>query len=315
MPDRHHCNQMSELDPKEHVRKQRNVASGYALSNIIKSEPYVDATIELLVQSLNRLSQAGEKVDFDRWFNYCAFDIVGEVAFSRSFGFLKEARDVGGAIANSRKLILYISLICHAYWLHGLLWANPIMGWLNMQPTGHIVDTCLAAVDSRKKNDKVRRDMMEQWLEVRRTYPDRMEDEEILAAAVTTIGAGSDTITATMQALFYYLLRNPNHLLRLREDLDAADGRGELSRIASFAETQKLPFLQACVSHLPSPHISSQLTHSQHIDQGGLPHPLRRVFQLSSRGRAGRYHHSWTDVSRGGTVALEAENQTDADDS
>ena len=72
---------MSELDSTEHVRKQRNIAAGYALSNIIKSEPYVDATIELLEKNLDRMSQAGEKVNLDHWFNYCAFDIVGEVAF------------------------------------------------------------------------------------------------------------------------------------------------------------------------------------------------------------------------------------------
>lgn len=244
---------MSEMDPKEHVRKEKNVAAGYSLSNIIKSEPYVDATIELLVKNLDGLARAGEKVNLDRWFTYCAFDIIGEVAFSRSFGFLREARDVRGAIANSRNLFLYISLIGHAYWLHRLLMANPILGWLNLQPTSHIFDTCLAAVDSRKKNDEVRRDMMERWLEVRRTYPDRMEDKEVLAAAMVTIGAGSESISTTLQAFFYYLLRNPPHLLRLRKDVDAAHRRGELSRIVSYAETQKLPFLQACVCQIRIP--------------------------------------------------------------
>ena len=304
IPDHRYTNQMTELDPKEHVRKQRNFASGYALPNIIKSEPYVDASIELLGKNFDRLCQPGEKVDLGCWFNYCAFDIVGEVAFSRSFGFLQEARDIRGAIANARKAALYLSLVGHASYLHGLFMANPIFGWLNLQPLGHVFETCLAAVDSRKNNDEVRRDMMEQWLEVRRTYPDRMEDKELLANAAVTIGAGADTISVSMQTLFYYLLRNPKHLLHLREDLDAAYSRGELSPIVSYAETQKLPFLQACVSHVPSPYIPIQPTHSRHTDQRGLPHPPRRVFQLPSRGRRRRDHHSWTDVSGGGTNAL-----------
>ena len=183
--------------------------------------------------------------------------------FSHSFGFLKEIRDIRGAIANSRKLSLYLSLIGHAYYMHGLFMANPILGWLNLQPSSHVFDTCLAAVDARKKNDEVRRDMMEQWLEVRRTYPDRMADKEILAAAVVTMGAGADTISTTMQTIIYHLLRNSKHLLRLREDLDVAYSRGELSPIVSFAETQKLPFLQACVSHFRSLYISIKLTISR----------------------------------------------------
>lgn len=121
--------------------------------------------------------------------------------------------------------------------------ANPILSWLNLQPTSHIFDTYLAAVQSRKKNNKVRRDMMEQWLEVRRAYPDRMEDKEVHTAAIITIGAGSESISTTLQTLFYYLLQNPLYLLRLRNDLDAARSRGELSRIVSYTETQKLPFL------------------------------------------------------------------------
>lgn len=295
---------MSERDPKEHVRKEKNVAAGYALSNIIKSEPFVDATIELLVENLDRLSQAGAKVHLDRWFTYCAFDIVGEVAFSRSFGFLREGRDVGRAVANSRNLFLYISLIGHAYWLHSFLMANPIITWLNLQPTSHILDVCLAAVDSRKKNDKVRRDMMERWLEMRRTYPDRMEEKEVLAAALVTIGAGSESISTTLQAIFYYLIRNPTHLLHLRNDLDAAQSRGELSPIVSYAETQKLPFLQACVGHSRRFYILAQLTLSHSVDKGGLPLPLGHILQSASRGRRRRYHRSWTDVSEGGMTAL-----------
>jgi len=248
LPDHNYGNQMSELDPKEHVRKNKNIASGYALFNIMKAEPFVDAAIELLESRLDQLSQVGEKVHFDRWFNFCAFDVVGEITFSGRFGFVAEGRDIGWAIANSRKLSLYISLIGHAYWLHGLLLGNPIIGWLNLQPSNHVFDICLAAVDARKENDKVRRDMMEQWLEMRRTYPDRMEEKEILAAAVSNIAAGADTISTTVQALFYYLLRHPKHLRHLREESDTAHTRGELSRVVSHAEAQKPPYLQAWVS-------------------------------------------------------------------
>ena len=44
---------MSELDPKRHIEKNRNVASGYALSNIIKSEPFVDDVIKLFTKARN----------------------------------------------------------------------------------------------------------------------------------------------------------------------------------------------------------------------------------------------------------------------
>lgn len=85
-------------------------------------------------------------------------------------------------------------------------------------------------------------------MRMREKYPDRMAENEIFAAAVANIGAGADTTSATLQAFFYYLLRNPQYLQRLREEIDTASANGQLSRIVSYAEAQKLPYLQACVS-------------------------------------------------------------------
>jgi cytochrome P450 len=89
--------------------------------------------------------------------------------------------------------------------------------------------------------------MMQKWLDTRAKYPDRMEEIEIFSTAVGTLGAGGDTVSATIQALFYFLIRHPPYMIRLQDELDAAEARGELSHIVQYAEAQKLPFLQACV--------------------------------------------------------------------
>lgn len=85
--------------------------------------------------------------------------------------------------------------------------------------------------------------MIQQWIDMRVKYPDRMQEKEILAAAVANIGAGADTISATLQALFYNLLRNKEALRELREEIDGAN----LAEVPTHEETQKLPFLQACI--------------------------------------------------------------------
>jgi cytochrome P450 len=238
---------MSELDPKRHIAKYRNIASGYTFSNVIKSEPYIDEAIKLLENRLDRLSEQNEPVHFDHWFNYFGFDVLGEVTFSQRFGFLDEGRDIGDAIANTRFLGVYIAIIGHFYWLHDWLLANPLIEWLNLQPSMHIFDNTLAAVNRRSRNDDVRKVVIEQWKETRAKYPDLMEEKEILAAAVVNVGAGADTISATLQAFYYYLLRTPEALKKLRSEIDEAEARGDLSDPVSHAEAQNLPYLQACV--------------------------------------------------------------------
>ncbi|PWY74280.1 cytochrome P450 [Aspergillus heteromorphus CBS 117.55] len=268
LPDYHYVNQMSERDPQRHIRKSRNVAAGYALSNIIRSEAQVDALLAQLEARFDELIAAGQPVEFDRWFNYFAFDVVGEVTFSSPFRFLATGTDIRHAIANTRALALYIAIMGHYVWLHNLTLGNPLLSRLGLQPSSHIFDTCLAALEQRKQNPAVRLDMMERWLHARRTYPDRMDEAEVFGAAVANIGAGADTTSATLQAFFYYLLRHPQYLHRVRREVDEA--RAELSPIVSYAEAAKLPYLQACIKETYRFHAATGTGMPRVVPAGGL---------------------------------------------
>jgi hypothetical protein len=96
---------MSEVDSNRHITKTKNVAPGYAFSNVIKAEPYVDGALRLLERRLNSLSQAHLPVNFDEWFNFLGFDIMGEVTFSKQFDFLDQSRDIGSALQISVPLV------------------------------------------------------------------------------------------------------------------------------------------------------------------------------------------------------------------
>jgi cytochrome P450 len=243
---------MSELDPIRHGQRTRNVGSGYTLSNVLRSEPYIDALISLMEKRFDELIAAQKPILLDHWFNFMAFDVLGEVTFSKQFGFLQEGRDIGGAVKNTGMLALYISVMGYLGWLHPFLLGNPIIGWLNLTPSQHIFDTATATVEKRKANPEIRKDMLEQWTEtLERVGPEKMGQNEIMAAAMANLGAGADTVSSILQGFFYYLLRAPEHFERLRNEIDEAQRRGELSKVVSHAEAQKLPFLQACVSFLP----------------------------------------------------------------
>ncbi|KAL2807762.1 cytochrome P450 [Aspergillus granulosus] len=270
IPDYRFISQMSETDPQRHIEKGKNVAAGYALSNIIKSESYVDDIISALETQLDQLVESRKPVHLDKWFNYFAFDVVGEVTFSQSFGFVKTGNDIGDAIANARKLALYVSIMGHYMWFHNLTIGNPLMSTLGLIPASHLFDTCVAAIDSRKKNPEARNDMMERWLNVRNSHPERMTDEEVFAAAAANVGAGAETVSASLQALVYYLLRHPVYLNRLQSELDAAQERGELSEIVQYTEAQNLPYLQACIKEAYRYHSSIGTNLPRVTPKGGL---------------------------------------------
>jgi hypothetical protein len=129
---------MSETDPKRRVERAKNVASAYTLSNLIKSEEHIDAATRLMIGRFNEFSDNKEPVTFDEWFNYLAFDVIGEVVFSESFGFLKTGKDLGSSIANSRSLNAYIAAAGYFQWLHNLTLGNPLLSKLNLMPNNHL---------------------------------------------------------------------------------------------------------------------------------------------------------------------------------
>lgn len=248
LPDYRYVNQMSELDPARHIQKARSLSAGFSLSNITKAEPYIDNVLRLFKTRFDELSDSGAPVEFQQWFSFFAFDVLGEVTFSKSFGFVQSGSDIRNAIANTGSLVYYISIMGNYIWFHNLTLGNPLFSRLGLQPNSHIFDTCLLAVDNRKNNPEVRHDMMQRWLDARASHPDRLSENDIFGAAVANIGAGAETVSATAQAVLYYLLRHPEYMKRVQSEIDAAQARGELSSLIQYHEAAKLPFLQACVS-------------------------------------------------------------------
>ncbi|KAM0799387.1 benzoate 4-monooxygenase cytochrome P450 [Usnea florida] len=247
-PNSSYKNLMSECDPKKHVAMRSNLASGYSGSSALRSESSVDQTIQVLERRLDELSQRKEAFDLSRWLLFFAWDINGEVMFSTRFGFLDQGRDIGNSIKNNFGLALYVTVTSYAQWLHMLALGNPILRWLDFQPKQHTFNTTVKAVLARKKNPEAKADMMEQWMGFQARHPDRMTEKDVLAAAVSNLGAGGGTVGSVLQAFFYLLLKgNPVHLKRLREEIDRASAARTLSRVVSNAEALRLPYLQACI--------------------------------------------------------------------
>ncbi|KKY36709.1 putative benzoate 4-monooxygenase cytochrome p450 [Diaporthe ampelina] len=121
-------NPMGETDPATKIKLSRHLAAGYLLTNLLQAEPAVDDTVELLLGWLDRHADKHRPIDLDRFFTYTTFDVVGEAILSKSLGFLREGRDIGGNIANSLAQKTYVAVGGFAQWFH-LLLSNPLVTW------------------------------------------------------------------------------------------------------------------------------------------------------------------------------------------
>ena len=248
VPNSNYNNLMSEQDPKKYAAMRSNVAPAYTLSNILRNEADMDKTIALLEKRLDDQSKENgrEPVELSQWLFFLTHDLLGEILFSSRFGFLDQGRDVGDSIKNNFFLSVYITSIVYMQWLHAVLLGSPLLRWMDFQPNEHTYTTAVRSIEARKVSSTPRVDMMQHWLEQRQKYPERFSERDLFANAISTFGAGGGTVGAVLGAFFYFLLKeDPRYYQRLKQEIDSA--QLPISRVVSFAEAQRLPYLQAVV--------------------------------------------------------------------
>lgn len=109
-------------DERFHARLRRAVANAYAMSTLINFEPLVDSTTnEFLKQLSHRYADRKGSLaicDFGAWLQYYAFDVIGELTYSKRLGFLDRGIDVDRIISNLEWLLDYVSIV--RFYIH--LW-------------------------------------------------------------------------------------------------------------------------------------------------------------------------------------------------
>jgi benzoate 4-monooxygenase len=85
-------------DRNEHTRKRKTISHTFSAKSIGQFEPFIHASLDQLLQQWDRMSSTPNsgkyaRMDALHWFNYLAFDIIGDLAFGTPFGMLERGQD------------------------------------------------------------------------------------------------------------------------------------------------------------------------------------------------------------------------------
>jgi len=100
-------------DDKLHRAMKKPISAMYSMSNVVQFEPHVDTTIEFFFKRLEEVQKSDHRqsCDLGTWLQWYAFDVMGEVTFSKRLGFLDEAKDVDGIMATIWKHFQFCSVV------------------------------------------------------------------------------------------------------------------------------------------------------------------------------------------------------------
>ncbi|RDW78590.1 cytochrome P450 [Aspergillus mulundensis] len=249
----------STLDESFHANLRRSVNYAFSMSSLVQYEPMVNETIELFLDQTTALfANTNKTCDFARWLQFFAFDVIGSITYSKRHGFIEKNEDIDGILKSLARIFDYAGPIGQMPWLDKLLWKNPVYDIL--QKWGIADNSHPVAIFARQRMDErmavnanstAKQDLLTKFIQAGKDRPEFMTEKRVLTMAVSMAFAGSETTAISLAAVFYYLLKNPDYMTRLRAELDAAVKDGTIenrpSGLVTWSETQKLPFLDACI--------------------------------------------------------------------
>ena len=277
-------------DRAEHTRKRKIISHAFSPRSVAEFEPHMAANLQRWVTQLDRIassqSPTNEKGDFGRfnampWFSYLAFDIIGDLAFGSPFGMVNKGKDEaesqlvpGGPISYapavdvlnrrgeiSSTLGFLPSLRPIARYLPDPFFTKGVAAVENL--TGIAVAAVATRLDAVEKGIvDDRNDILSRLLQAKDANGQPMGRTELTAEALTQLIAGSDTISNTACAVFYWILHGersaPGKIVsRLQRELDGSIGTD--SKMVHYSQVKDLPFLRRCIDEGMRLHSTSAL--------------------------------------------------------
>ncbi|KAL5523029.1 hypothetical protein ACEPAF_1296 [Sanghuangporus sanghuang] len=308
----------------EHARKRKVISHVFSQQCILGFEPYIRQHVAELLEQWDKLCEGGRKglsgtegeggwqarlgrVWFNcmPWFNYWAFDVIGDLAFGSPFGMVRNARDVAltavdpeaamadyGVVKNElivdeSKPVCAVREIPAVQILNdrtdyppslGVLppWIRPFAlrspWYLTGKEAGKdLFGMAIAAIAKRLIFPTDRTDILSKLQQSKDEEGKCMSNEELTAEAFAQLVAGSDTIANSSCAITYYIAANPRVQVKLQKELDGALGvDSSEDLVPTYAQIKNLPYLEAVINEGMRLHSTVGIGLPRVAPEGGL---------------------------------------------
>lgn len=278
-------------DRVEHTRKRKIIAHAFSPGAVVAFESHMADNLRRWVRQLDRIASHPTREDgyaelnIMPWCTFIAFDIIGDLAFGARFGMVDKGKDeceaqfvkdgpiiyASGAETLNRRgevsstLGLLLPLKPYAKYFPGPFFSKGLQSVKNLHGIAKIaVEKRLDSADVEKGQapSKQRNDILDMLVRSKDANGNPLGRDELISEALTELIAGSDTVSNTTCAIFYWILHGERAapgtvLTRLQAELDEAIPAG--ADIATHAQVKNLRFLRRCIDESMRLHSTSAL--------------------------------------------------------
>lgn len=100
----------STTDEKYHAELRKCVSGAFSMSALVQYESSVDSATEKFLDQTEALFVYKNAIcDFAEWLQFLAFDVIGQITYSKRHGFVDRGEDVDGMIGYLGRLFSYVA--------------------------------------------------------------------------------------------------------------------------------------------------------------------------------------------------------------
>lgn len=218
-------------DSQMHASRRRAWDRGFSVSALKAQEPYLSEHVEGLCNLI--ASKQGQEIDFTDIFSLFAFDVMGDINYGFKFDMVKDGK-INDWLILFKKGALLFGPATPLPWLFHVAVSIPGLqkDWLTFKAWSNGRLTERLAIEPEKK------DVMTFAIEHAKSDPvlgAEMRHHWLLSDFITLILAASEPVISTTVFLMYHITRNPEHLVRLRQELATIEDITEHSQLQNLA--------------------------------------------------------------------------------
>ena len=264
-------------DRAEHTRKRKTISHTFSTKSVGQFETYIHQNLNLFVSQWDKLSANAHggfaRIDCLHWFNYLAFDIIGDLAFGAPFGMLEKGKDITEIQMTPDAPVTYapaVEVLNRRGEVSGTLGClpglKPYAKWLpdpffsqGLAAVENLAGIAVARVTQRLegKSDPGRVDLLARLMEGKDESGAKLGRAELTAEALTQLIAGSDTTSNTSCAILYWVTKTPGVLEKLQKELDDAIPAG--CDVPTYNMVKDLKYMNNVIQETLRIHSTSSL--------------------------------------------------------
>lgn len=264
-----HPNLFDVVEKFSHAEKRKRLSAAFATKNLERWVFKVARTTERLLSAfdercvLEDSQNCDSIVDFNHWINLFTIDAINYIALSSDLNLIGQGNDTVTAerrdgstytaqYRKSQNTSAYAT--SHFVWdytnFRSLVWLSKLIPrwrrtWNEAEPWKDVIYHQVVARRNRKDEDDALDDFYTALNQDKAGKSYDLAWDEIVNEVGAIIDAGADTTAIALTQVLELLIKHPEHLRTLRNEVDAVMTPSDV--VAPYESVKNLPFLRACL--------------------------------------------------------------------